>query len=109
MACEYPECPCQRVCGFTGEQINPAASIYCHAHVHRGHAHVHVHPEMTDDELQHRGIKEHHAHQEDASGPYRYISLTDDADEHYTDWHTPFNDIEWPWLQPESSPRNSPR
>ena len=29
-----PECPCQRLCGFNGESINPSESIHHHVHVH---------------------------------------------------------------------------
>lgn len=88
MACEYPVCPCQRLCSFSGDFINPAESIYCHVHVHRDHAHIHVHAD-DDDKIMDvevvTQIKDSHAHAY-SKAVYRYIPFNASV-EHWETWH----------------------
>ena len=85
VACEYPQCPCQRLCSFTGDIISPAESIHCHVHVHAGHAHVHTHaPEPKDEEMAQLLVATH-AHQ-DIEAVYRYISFNA-YERHEEEWH----------------------
>ena len=88
MACEYPVCPCQRLCGFTGEVINPADSIHCHVHIHGDHVHVHVHAPIGDtylDEEQNQRLAESHAHVY-SERVLRYAPLGAYAT-HEAEWH----------------------
>ena len=95
MPCEYPACPCQRLCGFTGDVINPTESIHCHAHVHAGHVHVHVHVATGDpylDEETAQQLEAAHAHQ-DVEAVYRYISFSA-YDHHEESWHGKEEELE---------------
>lgn len=86
MSCKYPACPCQLLCGFTGDLIDPAESIYCHAHVHAGHVHVHTHPQDPEDEEMRQRLESEHAHQ-DVEAVYRYIPFSA-YERHEEEWHS---------------------
>lgn len=92
MSCEYPVCPCQRLCGFTGEVINPADSVYCHIHLHADHAHMHVHPEEGLDEEQAQRIADSHPHQY-SEQVIRYAPLGAYKN-HFEEWHGQQPDVE---------------